>query len=310
MPELAAFPQRITLELTSRCNYRCAMCPSRLDPQRPQGHMAPALFRRLVEEAAGHLPVALVPFFRGESLLHPEIVPLLAFAKQRVWAPPAGQQRRPPDRRTWRAGWLLDLGLDFISFSLDSADPGEYARMRPGGDLGRITANVRRFLDLRDRGNYPTQVQVSATRTELNAAGVAAFVASWRELADRVRVYQEHSKDGHPGSLDPALFPEEMPRRPCRKPFEEMVVYFDGQAALCNHDWFRSPSLGDAAAAGILGVCRSPAYLAIRDAHRHPADLEDATCRHCGHWRVPYLPAGHLGELYVRSGEAAHGNRA
>ena len=54
------------------------------------------MFKRLVDEAAEHLPVTLVPFFRGESLINQELVSLLAYAKKEgPGAHPTGQQRGP-----------------------------------------------------------------------------------------------------------------------------------------------------------------------------------------------------------------------
>ena len=87
MIEVPEFPLRVTLELTNLCNYHCAMCPSRHQPDSVKGFMEPALFHRLVDEIAEHLPVTLVPFFRGETLLHPKAVELIAHAKSRGLGP-------------------------------------------------------------------------------------------------------------------------------------------------------------------------------------------------------------------------------
>lgn len=309
MPDLPEFPRRLTLELTNACNYRCSMCPSRLNAGEPRGMMDPTLFRRLADEAAEHPPLALVPFFRGESLLHPELIPLLTHAKSRGLGPiQLVTNGRLLDGRIGQA--LLDLGLDFISFSLDTVRPEEYATIRQGGELAPVMANVERFLDRRAAGGYPTEVQVSATRTRDNAASIGEFVEFWRERVDRTRIYYEHSTDGHPGSLDCPEVPREMPRRPCLKPYGDMVVYFDGGVAACNHDWFRRPPLGDLTRQTIARVWGGPAYGELRRQHEDPERMRDSTCAHCDHWKMYYLAQPFIGELHTPSRERSHAQSA
>ena len=294
------FPTRITIEPTNQCNYQCAMCPSQINPEEPRGMMDAALFRRLVDEAAEHLPVALVPFFRGESLVNPELVSLLAHAKKKGLGPiQLASNGALMDKDT--AKGLLDIGLDFISFSIDTDRPDEYAQVRRGGELEKVKKNVSRFLALRDAGGYATEVQVSATRIQTNQNSIAEFVQHWRDKADRTRIYYEHSADGHPGSLNCPEVPGEMKRRACRKPFEEMVVYFNGQAALCNHDWFRNSPLGDVNQSAIYDIWHGPAYRDIRGQHHTPQNMSDETCLHCDHWKIYYLEKPYIGELYTKN---------
>ncbi|MBI4798019.1 MAG: radical SAM protein [Desulfarculus sp.] len=303
------FPPRLTLELTNACNYRCAMCPSRLRPDQAKGLMAPSLFRRIVDQAALHLPVTLVPFFRGEPLLHPELLPLLAHAKGRGLGPIQLVTNGMLLTAEIAQG-LLDLGLDFISFSLDTVSPVEYAQIRQGGDFVTVMANLARFLDLRGRGGYATEVQVSATRTSLNQESIGHFIAYWQQRADRTRIYYEHSGDGHTGSLDCPEVPRFMERRPCHKLFGDMVVYFDGGVALCNHDWYRAPALGDLNTSTVAEVWLGPAYQELRRQHQASLELSDPTCRHCDHWKISYLDKPYVGELYTPAPEARRAGQA
>ena len=76
------FPKRITLELTNRCNISCTFCP-RHEMGHLLGFMDTRLAYRLIDEMAEHLPLTLVPFFRGESLLHPDWWRIIAYAHQK-----------------------------------------------------------------------------------------------------------------------------------------------------------------------------------------------------------------------------------
>lgn len=285
------------------------MCPSRWQPEAAKGLMDPALFRRLVDQAAEHLPVTLVPFFRGESLVHPQAIELIAYAKKKGLGPVQLASN----------GWLLDqtaaknlldAGLDFISFSLDTVKPEEYRSIRKGGELDIVLANIERLLQLRQQWGCATSVQVSATRTGLNEASIAEFIDFWQGRVDRVRIYYEHSTDGHAGSLSCPEVPEDMPRQACHKPYEDMVIYYDGGVAACNHDWFRDPPLGDANRQSVHAIWHGQPYQDLRRQHQNPETLLDDSCLHCDHWKIYHLEKNFIGELYETPREAPHAGQA
>lgn len=58
-----SFPNRITVELTNECNVSCTFC-NRQKIQMELGFMSKELYYKIIDEAAQHLPVKLVPFFR------------------------------------------------------------------------------------------------------------------------------------------------------------------------------------------------------------------------------------------------------
>jgi radical SAM protein with 4Fe4S-binding SPASM domain len=129
-----------------------------------------------------------------------------------------------------------------------------------------------------------------------------AFVAFWKPKVDRVRVYVEHSQDGHPGSIAEPL-PSFERRLPCRKVFTDMVIYWDGEVALCNHDWTRSAdhAIGNVRDAGMRAVWESDRYRNLRSAHADGNVRDEPPCDFCDHWKMYYLPEGYLGKVYEGS---------
>lgn len=311
------FPRRITLELTNRCNLRCTFCPRRLMGG-AQGDMDPAMAKRLLDEMGDHLPVTLVPFFRGESLLHPQWIQILSYAKSKGVGPiQLTTNATLMDQRASQA--ILDLGIDFLSFSVDTIDPVVYERTRRGAIYEKVLRNILRLVELREkRGLQRPEIQVSAVETVQHQEGMEAFVAFWRDRVDRVRVYVEHSGDGHPGSIARGL-PSFARRQPCKKVFEDLVVYWDGEIALCNHDWTRTPAerIGSVRNGNIGRVWVSRKYADIRKAHLQGDVIGRPPCDRCDHWKMYALPEGFLGRLYsgTRAGgpssgiESNRGNR-
>lgn len=65
------FPKRITIELTNKCNLDCVFCPRRY-MESELDFMDKNLFTKIIDEIAKYPDTVIVPFFRGESLLHPD----------------------------------------------------------------------------------------------------------------------------------------------------------------------------------------------------------------------------------------------
>ena len=76
-PKILDYPRRIVTELTPQCNLSCSMCP-RNYIQTKDGYMSKDLWRCLVDDIAKNEPDAIVlPFWRGESLLHPDFMEVI-----------------------------------------------------------------------------------------------------------------------------------------------------------------------------------------------------------------------------------------
>lgn len=302
IPLASSFPRRITLEASSRCQLSCCFCPRHIG-ELPLGDMSWELFQKIVDEAASYLPVTLTLFFRGEPLLNPRLTAMIRYAKQKGLGPVQlasnglGLNENLADE-------IVESGLDFISFSLDTLDSELYRTARQGGDLKKSMANVLNFCQRasqrRERGLAAPQIQVSSVDIEKYRFGQSDFINFWCQWADRVRLYVEHSSDGHPGSIDGELVKKIDCRQPCHKVFTDMVIYWDGQAALCNHDWCNQLTLGSAANSSLAEIWGSELYREIRRSHEQGRPLEGSVCVHCDHWQIHYLPEGFMGRLYTR----------
>ncbi len=295
-----AFPERITLELTNSCNLNCVFCPRRLMAKR-RGFLGINLAKKLIDESAGHLPVSIVPFFRGEPLLHPKWEKILSYIKKRGVGPI--QLTTNATLLDYHAAHLLiDLEIDFISFSLDTLDAIKYEKARRGAKYANVINNIMTLIELKkSSGSKFPEIQISAIDIPEYSAEMDNFVQYWLPKVDRVRVYIEHSRDGHPGSIAQNL-PEFDKRLPCRKVFTDMVVLWDGEIALCNHDWTREKDqqIGNVSNQSIASIWQSERYSNIRERHKAGNVGKESLCEHCDHWKMYYLPEGYLGRLYKK----------
>lgn len=295
----STFPNRVTVELTNQCNLRCTMCP-RVYMKSLKGFMSISLFKKIIDEISTHNNIALVPFFRGEPLLHPDFSEMMKYAKSK---------RISPIQLTTNATMmtediartLIDIELDFISFSVDSIDPNEYGKIRMGSDLQEVLKNIEDFCEIRrEKGCNKPEIQVSVVKTEDTVDGLDDFIEFWQDRVDRVRVYEEHSKDGNYGSLTENYNPNyTLERQPCMKPFTDLVIYWNGSVALCNHDWDRTDAIGDINLNTISEIWNNEKYRFIREAHIQHHNILEELCRKCDHWKSHYLPQRQIGNLYA-----------
>ncbi len=280
------FPDRITVEFSLSCNLRCCMCPRRfLDT--PNGFMPKSLFMKIVDEISAYPLSAVVIFFRGESLLHPDFAFMVDYLKQKT--------RTKLQLATNgllmthdMAGYLLEKGMDFVSFSLDAYTKETYEQIRRGSDFDKVIDNLHHFLTLNNSGRHPKcEVQVSATENEFNQKELSAFSEYWKTYVDRVRVYPQHSENGVFGKLvNKNGCTDRAERQPCPKLFNDMVIYYNGDVALCNHDWNRSKEdiIGNINSASIKSIWSGDVYRKIRKSHLQGNWEKESVCSGCDHW--------------------------
>lgn len=298
------FPERVTLEITSICNFDCPMCPRHFENDK-EGMMPFDLWCRLVDEMAAEGARILTSFFRGESTLHKKWLDMLAYAKKKgiptVQLTTNGSLLPEP-----KAKALLDVGIDFLSFSVDTMDPDAYKIVRTGGTLEKTLSNVEGFLRLKREGGYgKPEVQVSAVDTKWAHPHLGGFVKYWQGKVDRVRIYPEHSMEGKYGILAESERRFRGLKLPCHKPMTDLVVGWNGECFLCCYDWERKCSIGNVKDKPIREVWNGRPYQDMRRMHAGELPMNPLeNCVHCDHWQNAYLDEGLTGTLH-RNGEAA-----
>lgn len=162
----------IQIEVTSRCNIRCVMCPVTVLADRWHSqHLHWELYLRIARAFKRIKYVHLQGW--GEPLLHPRLFDMIKVAKDAgcrvgfttngtLLGPVAGQR-------------LLDLDLDLLAVSIAGATPQTHTAIRVGSDLTQILDNLRCFLDLRAgrKVSHP-KVEIFFLMTKTNMAELPA----------------------------------------------------------------------------------------------------------------------------------------
>ncbi|HNX50127.1 MAG TPA: radical SAM protein [Thermoanaerobaculaceae bacterium] len=143
---------KIAVELTSRCNLRCAMCPMS-DLQRPQQDMPWELVEKVAADFRNNGATVNWLHEMGDPLLYPrlgEAIDLFPGCSVSTNAlaltPKVGHE-------------LVDSSLGRIRLCVDTLLPGLYHQIRRGSRFDQVVTNIRQFLELARGSRMRIEVQ-------------------------------------------------------------------------------------------------------------------------------------------------------
>jgi radical SAM protein with 4Fe4S-binding SPASM domain len=238
-------PVRMWIEPTNTCNLRCRMCPQSFDVKFQRGFMEFDLFCKIIDEAK-HFVYDVNLHHSGESLLHPQILEMIRYAKT------AGLYTRLHTNATKlddeKARGILDAELDFLSFSFDGYDKETYENIRRGAHFERTLENIVHLLQLKkSQGkNRPFTVfeVINFSEKTDDAGRQQAFQQVFTGLPlDKFVLKNPHNWGGQYGVNGQPLHPEKYCA--CTFPWYALVVFWNGNVSPCPQDFFNNLRLGN-----------------------------------------------------------------
>lgn len=168
----------VQVEVTTRCNHRCLMCPRNYTRTTPR-------------DLAWDLYVKLSSFFSrinlvflqgwGEPLLHPRFWDMVALARERGCTTGFTTNGSLLEASTAREIISLDVG--YVTVSLAGATAQTHDCIRRGSDFQKLTANVARLVELKkSTGAVNPKVHLSFMLTGRSIGELPAAVRLAHEL--------------------------------------------------------------------------------------------------------------------------------
>ena len=241
-------PQRLWIELSSRCNLECRLCVNKDIPSNLKGDMDLNLYKKIIDEVQGHV-YDINLFHRGEPLLHPDIIEIIEYANKK------GIKTRIHTNSTLLSQDLskkiILAGLDLISLSFDGYTKKTYEKNRVNANYTKSLKNIINFLKLKKELNSKkpfTILQVMEFDEELRSQDFEEqkkqFLDNFYGLPlDKLVIRKPHNwgggLQGHDGALSEKLLQ-------CTFPWYAMVILFDGSVCLCPQDFFGIMRIGNA----------------------------------------------------------------
>lgn len=179
-------PIEFSIELTSRCNLKCIMCPRDDEAARGLGNMKLETFRRIIDEASHYLEFAYL-HLAGEPLMHPRFGEFIDYAASKGIKTGVSTNGTILNRE--RSEVLINSPLETLIISIDGTDEEVYKRIRGADSFRKVVSNGEQFLKLkREAGRGPYTVMQMICMNE-NSHQTKEFVGHWKRLgADAVRL--------------------------------------------------------------------------------------------------------------------------
>ncbi len=274
------YPLLVDLELSSRCNLACPMCPTvteefvdkRVTPFK-RGRMDYGLIKRVIDEIAGKV-YALRLSWVGEPTLNPRLIDAVRYARAKGIKEISFLTNGTKLKRDYFLQ-LAEAGADWITISVDGMDE-TYDRIRKplrfGETLEKIAA-IRRWKDetgnekpvIKIQGIWPA-VREDPERFYNTFAPLVDFVA-YNPLIDYLHndrniVYEDNFC--------------------CPQHYQRLVISSNGTVAMCSNDDHVDVVIGDANKQTVHEIWHGEKLQRIRDTHaRRDGFLDIPSCARC-----------------------------
>lgn len=276
---LRDFPMHLDIEATSRCNLRCTFCDKLPSLNKEQmGDIQFSLYKKIVTEGAKYKLLGVKLSYRGEPLLHKDIVQMVAYAKEKgildVYFNTNGM--------LLDAGLceqLIDAGLDRISVSIEGTDATAFENQRIGASFDTILNNIDILRHIRQKKGF-SYPKIRIQTIFYPGMDIEAYKAFWMPHCDEVAAIDY--KDGV--RRQKGLVRD----WGCPQLWQRMTIQWDGTVLACNNDDSRLFSPGNVNAKSIHECWHDKVVENARQMHKIGRSHEINACDGCP-WRTAQI---------------------
>jgi MoaA/NifB/PqqE/SkfB family radical SAM enzyme len=282
------FPPQVVIENTSYCNLACIHCAHK-EMERPQRHMARALWDKIVEEIGRESPECEVwPTFYGEALiLGDELWDRLNYAERAGCRHLVLNSNGTLLLRNDNIDKALDSPLRRLVFSLDGFSPEVFEKVRAKAHWEQVYPAVAELCRRRAaRGQtYPLVIAQFSVMKE-NVGELDEYRRYWQALGAEVKVRPMLEWTATGSIRSETITHESDFRIACPWSNNTMAIHQDGRVVACAVDYE-----GRFVAANLCHQTIREAWQVLRrgmrDPHReHRWNDIPKICQGCGDWQV------------------------
>jgi pyruvate-formate lyase-activating enzyme len=281
-------PSSIILEVSALCNVSCLGCalhgPKRF-VDRSFGNMKREIWEPLIREIGSwDKKVFVSAHGGGEPLMNPNLRDILRLAKSFPNIEIGFLTNGMLMDESW-AEFIIDIGLDWIAFSIDGVTPETHDKIRWKSDLVRVEKNLERLLALkREKQSLAPAVRLNMVAYDEIMDQKDAFVERWINKVDAVMV--SHYRNPPESKRWPNVPAE---RKPCRLLWSQAVVAWDGRVGLCCEDFNIDHSPGSVKKdLSLLELWNGPEFTKVRALHQQGRYEDHPMCGICDTWAEEY----------------------
>lgn len=273
-------PLSLQIEPTNYCNVNCICC-SIDKTKRKRGCMDFGLFQKIIDDA-GRVGVKRIHLYlHGESLLHPQIIEMIRYIKEKGIGIQMATNGMQLDRK--RIEDILKAGVnnaDHIIFSLLGYSKKTHEKVMRGVKHDKVIQNIFGFLELRkvNKINGPVIETVMYIMPE-NKDERTQFVNYWKRFVDHVRdvgaISEQFSKFGNGNTSIP------LRTKTCKILWERMTIYWNGDITICCADIDGIHVVGNMKENSIREIWNNNKFSSIKKIHKENKFKEIPLCAKC-----------------------------
>jgi radical SAM protein with 4Fe4S-binding SPASM domain len=261
------------------------MCPNKDLAKADKGFMDMALYKKIVDESFRHIfDINLA--HRGESLLHPEVIEAITYAKNK------GLYTRLHTNGSLLSEDLsqkiVRVGLDRLSFSFDGCRKETYEKIRKGGDFDKTVANIIRFLEIKKeaRSKKPVTAIEVISFDEPDKQDPPQAKTDFKKRFDGLPLDSFVMKDLHNWAGQINAGRQGKKYTVCPFPWNALIIYWDGAVLPCTQDFFGDTLIGNANESSLEEIWNGESMRVIREKLANKKIEGLKTCSECDRvWR-------------------------
>lgn len=283
------------IELTQRCNYRCAFCALQFR-EKSTTDLDWDLFKRITTEMREAGVVEIAPFYIGESFVNPKrLVQAIRWLKEDLQTPYVFLTTNGSLANPDVVEECMKAGLNSLKFSATSAnekDFEEVVRVSPRL-FYKALENIKKAREVRDRGGYKTRLYASSIKyhgeqeSRMQALldehvvpyvdqhywlPLYTFGAMTQHTTEGLNYKPTPGNMGRVGALRDPL--------PCWCVFTEGHVCADGMLSCCGFDATNQYTMADLNKVSFMEGWHSATFRNIRKAHINK-NVKGTVCEDC-----------------------------
>jgi len=280
--KVPVFPETVLLETHSGCNGLCVFCPYEdIEKNLPKGRMEQGLFSRIVDELALFNAKKIIPCFINEPLLDSTLLGKLAYIREKTPKTAISLTTNASLLTEEKIRKILDENLaDEINISFQGISKAAYERSMKGLSFDKTLKNVKTLLSLRGNGPKRPVVVITTVETNIVEAELNSARAFWEGMGADFKTLPFETRSGDVTERL-RMSGKEVCQMHCKRPFNTMVISFDGLVPICCVDYTRRVVLGDVNKESIHQIWNGGRFSEVRKKLTEGRAKEIPACRDC-----------------------------
>lgn len=157
-------PGLIQMEITNRCNLKCAMCIRDM-ASCDKGDMSLSQFKKMINNSFNYRHTSLL-YGQGEPFLHPDIIEIIKFEREKGNFVTTVTNAVLLDERMCQQ--IIKSGLNYLRISIDGATERTFNFIRKGADFQQVIDNAERISSAAKSSGLKLGIACMATKWNLH----------------------------------------------------------------------------------------------------------------------------------------------